>query len=317
MIQNLTVRHGLQSDEWMRFQKSLGKDVISGHGDGWQVNAVVEGSNSKMATGLKRLYAPYGPFATSKKAMDEALDFLKKTAKNKGAAYVRIEPTQYFSSEEMESLGCVKVPRDFQPGLTHVADLTKKEEDLISVMDYEMRRLNRQLDKRGFSFETFYDVDNLNDFLAMMQLTSKRANAVFREADYLKTLIKTLGPTKHAGVLYALNQGKRLSGVLYFDDQVGKTRYYMYAGSLDEARKVNGNAAALLHLFFDAKNIGLERFDFFGVSPVQDKNHRWAGFSKFKRDFGGVDIQFSGTWELPVNKARYKLMSSLRGLTKH
>lgn len=317
MIQNLTVRHGLQSDEWMLFQKSLGKNVISGHGDGWQVNAVVEGSNSKMATGLKRLYAPYGPFVTSKKAMGEALDFLKKTAKNKGAAYVRIEPTQYFSSEEMESFGCVKVPHDFQPGLTHVADLTKNEEDLISVMDYEMRRLNRQLDKRGFSFEAFYDVDNMNDFLAMMQLTSRRAQAVFREADYLKTLIKTLGPTKHAGVLYALNQGKRLSGVLYFDDLVGKTRYYMYAGSLDEARKVNGNAAALLHLFFDAKNIGMERFDFFGVSPAQDKNHRWAGFSKFKRDFGGVDVQFSGTWELPVNKARYKLMSSLRGLTKH
>jgi lipid II:glycine glycyltransferase (peptidoglycan interpeptide bridge formation enzyme) len=230
--------------------------------------------------------------------------------------YIRIEPTQYLSPEEMESFGCIKATNDFQPGLTNVADLTKSEDDLIAVMDYEMRRLNRQLDQRGFSFEVFYDVADMDDFLTMMQLTSSRAQAVFREADYLKTLIQTLGPTKHAGILYALNQGKRLSGVLFFDDHIGKTRYYMYAGSLDEARKVNGNAAALLHLFFDAKNIGLERFDFFGVSPIGDKNHRWAGFSKFKRDFGGVDMQFSGTWELPINKTRYKLMNRLRGLAK-
>lgn len=317
MIQNLTIRHGLQSDEWMLFQKSLGKRVVSGHGNGWSVSAVVEGSDSKLASNMKRLYAPYGPHVTSLESMKEAIAFLKETAKTEKASYIRIEPTQYFAPDELKALGCKKVPHDFQPSLTHVVDLTKPVDELISAMDYEMRRLNRQLDARGFSFEVSYDLTDISDFLDMMRLTSKRANAVFRESSYLKSLLETLGPSRNIGVAYAINSGKKVSGVLFFDDNAGKTRYYMYAGSSDEARKLNGNAAVLLHLFFKAKESGLERFDFFGVSPIQDKNHRWAGFSKFKRDFGGVDVQYSGTWEVPVNKAQYTLMSSARKLNRH
>lgn len=314
MIKNLSIRHALQSDEWMRFQESQGKKVVKGSGKDWQVSAVIEGSHSKIFGTMKRLYAPYGPHALSIEAMKEAITFLQKTARSEGVSYIRVEPTQLLTEEEMRNLGCIKNPHDFQPSLTNVLDLTKNSEDLVSNMDYEMRRLSRQLDKRGFTFEVTYDVSNTSDFLEMMNTTADRSSATLRGSEYLKKQIEVLGPTKTAGIAYALVGGRRLSGALFYDDLDNKTRYYMHAGSREEARKVGGNPAAVLYLIFNAKESGLERFDFYGVSPVEDKSHRWAGFSKFKRDFGGVDVQYAGTWEIPVKKLQYALFSKLRSI---
>lgn len=314
MIKNLSVRHALQSNEWMDFQTKLGKKTINGFGDGWSVNAVLEDGHSKLFGRMKRLYAPYGPHAESLSALREALKFLELAAKENGASYVRVEPTQYFTPKEMSSLGCKKSHKDYQPGLTNVVDLTKDSESLIASMDYEMRRLSRQLDKRGFTFEISYEVKDIEDLLSMMNTTSERTSAVFREADYLRTELDTLGPSKNVAVAYAINGGKRVSGVLFYDDFVNKTRYYFHAGSTDESRKLGGNPAAVLHLIFNAKESGQERFDLFGVSPSGATDHRWAGFSKFKRDFGGEDLQYSGTWELPVDKLKYTVMSLSRSI---
>ena len=315
MIKNLDVRHALQGDEWMKFQESLGKKIIRGSGEDWQVSAVLEGSTSRILGSVKRLYAPYGPHVTSEKGMKDAIAFLQTTAKTEGVSYVRIEPTQYFSHEEMIKFGCKKVPHDYQPALTSVVDLTQDIDSLIAAMDYEMRRLNRQLDQRGFTFSVSYDPKDIDDFLEMMQSTSGRSNAVLRDSDYLRKTLEVLGPSKTAGIAYAINGGQSISGVLFYDDFENKTRYYMHAGSTNAARKVGGNPAAVLYLLFNAKESGLERFDFFGVSPIEDKNHRWAGFSKFKRDFGGDDLTYSGTWELPVKTIQYAVMNLVRLLS--
>jgi len=315
MIKNFAVRHALQSDEWMKFQHSLGKKIIKGSGKDWQVSAVIEGSHSKMFGQLKRLYAPYGPHALSIEAMKEALAFLRETAQSEGLAYVRIEPTQLLTENEMRSLGCIKTPHDFQPSLTNVLDLSRNTDDLVSNMDYEMRRLSRQLDQRGFSFEITYDASDMSDFFEMMKTTADRSSAVLRDSDYLKKTVEVLGPTKTAGIAYASVAGRRVSGALFYDDLENKTRYYMHAGSNQEARKVGGNPATVLYLIFNAKESGLEKFDFYGVSPQEDKSHRWAGFSKFKRDFGGTDVQYSGTWEMPVKKLSYALFRKLRSIT--
>ena len=36
-------------------------------------------------------------------------------------------------------------------------------------------------------------------------------------------------------------------------------------------------------------------------------NHPWAGFTKFKRSFGGHDVTFAGAWDLPLQHSRYWL----------
>lgn len=317
MIQNLNFRHALQSNEWMKFQEAQGKKIITGNDDGWSVSAVLEDSSSRIKGATKRLYAPYGPHVTSLEALEESLNFLYGAAKSLGASYVRVEPTQCFTVDEWLSLGCKKAHRDSQPNMTHVVDLTKNTEELLLSMDASVRRLSRQTDQKGFTFLLSYKPEDMDEFLNMMKITSERAGAVFREASYLRSIVATLGPSKTAGVAYALHDGKPVSGVLFYDDLEGQTRYYLHAGSYDEARKVRGNPALGLYLLLGAKEQGFTRFDFYGVSPVDDTSHRWAGFSSFKRSFGGFDVTFSGTWELPVDKVKYHAMRLARSIKKH
>lgn len=317
MIHNMEERHALQGSEWMRFQESLGKKIINGSGNGWSVNAILESSASKLGGSSKRLYAPYGPHVTSLNSLKEALKFLFEAAKIEGASYVRIEPTQYFTAQEMTSLGCKKAHRDFQPGITHVVDLTKSTDDLLFAMDASVRRLSRQTEQKGFSFNLSYEASDMDEFLNMMKITSERAGAIFRESAYLRSIVEVLGNSKTAGVAYAVHEGKPVSGVLFYDDFEGSTRYYLHAGSYDEARKVRGNPALGLYLLLGAKELGLNRFDFYGVSPIEDTNHRWAGFSSFKRSFGGIDVKYTGTWELPVKRSSYNAMRLVRSLKKH
>lgn len=317
MIKNLDCRHALQSKEWMLFQEKQGKKVVTGSGENWSVSAVLEDSASKLGSSSKRLYAPYGPHATNLEELSKAVNFLIDSAKNLGASYVRIEPAQFFTPKEMKFLGCLKAHRDFQPAMTQIVDLTKSTDDLLIAMDASLRRLSRQTDQKGFEFKISYNPDDMGDFLSMMKTTSERAGAAFRESSYLRSIVAVLGQSKTAGVAYAYHEGKPVSGVLFYDDFEGQTRYYMHAGSFDEARQVRGNPALALHLLLNAKEAGLKRFDFYGVSPVEDTDHKWAGFSSFKRSFGGFDVNYTGTWEVPVKKVQYHVLRLARSIKKH
>lgn len=57
----------------------------------------------------------------------------------------------------------------------------------------------------------------------------------------------------------------------------------------------------------DAHEAGLREFDLYGVVPPEVRDHAWSGFSDFKRSFGGRQVDFSGTWELPVKPVSYAL----------
>jgi lipid II:glycine glycyltransferase (peptidoglycan interpeptide bridge formation enzyme) len=41
------------------------------------------------------------------------------------------------------------------------------------------------------------------------------------------------------------------------------------------------------------------------VAPEDQPNHKWAGFTAFKKSFGGREVTYPGTWDLPVKKVRY------------
>ena len=45
--------------------------------------------------------------------------------------------------------------------------------------------------------------------------------------------------------------------------------------------------------------------DLWGVAPADQPDHKWAGFTAFKKSFGGREVAYPGTWDLPVRKIRY------------
>ena len=59
------------------------------------------------------------------------------------------------------------------------------------------------------------------------------------------------------------------------------------------------------NMIADAQAKGLKHVDLWGVAPEDQPDHKWAGFTAFKKSFGGRGIAYPGTWDLPVRKVRY------------
>lgn len=309
-------RHMLQGAEWAQFQLVLDKQLIEKSGSGWSFRAVVEKGFGKVGGQFSRLYVQYGPFADSEKHLEEALIELEKSAKEHGVDYVRVEPIlSDLAAIDLSSMGYTKQARTFQPEHTNWVDIDKSSEEIIASFNATNRTAWRNAEKRGQSFEIVHSEKEITDFLRMMKLTAERTGSVFRDKNYLTTLVRTLGPTKDAGVVYVSFEGKRIASALYIDDREGSTRYYMYAGTEEEARKQGANGTLVSYLILSAHDLGLKRVDLFGVAPADaPDSHPWSGFSKFKRSYGGTDVTFNGTWEKPIKKQRYFIMKLARKL---
>ncbi|MEK7471647.1 MAG: peptidoglycan bridge formation glycyltransferase FemA/FemB family protein, partial [Patescibacteria group bacterium] len=297
--------HLLQSDDWMRFQELLGRQTFQASGSGWSYSAILEKSEPFLGKSSKRLYTPYGPIAGNAESLSQAIISLKKLAVTHKASYVRVEPYPYFDKQVLKKLSLHKNLRNSQPDLTWVLDLRPSEDELLMNMTSLNRRVWRRYKEFGLSFEEDSSAEGQKDFDKLMNTTANRTSSIFHDKDYIAKLLSVFG--KSAGIVFCLHTGKRLAGALFVDDLRTKTRYYMYACSVEQAKKHSCSSALLNFLIFNAKNSGIERFDFFGVSSSSETKHPWAGYSAFKRSFGGSDVRFSGTWELPVKELSHSV----------
>ena len=77
---------------------------------------------------------------------------------------------------------------------------------------------------------------------------------------------------------------------------------------------MNAPTALLAEIIFDAKRQGKQLFDFYGITDSTDPSHRWAGFTRFKKSFGGHQQFLSYTYDMPVKTLQYKSYQIARKL---
>ncbi|PID32397.1 hypothetical protein CR970_00885 [Candidatus Saccharibacteria bacterium] len=309
-----TTRHFLQSSQWGAFQQALGHQVLTDEGQGWSYLGIVEHGYGPARYLGNRLYCPYGPSYTDNEALAAALAAIRAQAKKHGCSYIRVEPLPLGERANETSLGLQRQSRSAQPALTSVLDLTKSFDELTSGFTKTNRYLWRRQADFGLTLTQHYGTAEAADFVDMMAETARQTGALLHEGAYYQTMLDVMQKSRSAGLYYASHDGQRIAGMLFADDHQAKTRYYFHAGSRPAARKLNAMAIMLMHAIHDAQTEGMTTFDFFGVSPADQPNHRWAGFSKFKRSFGGTDRAYPGTFEQPVRRPRYALLQALRKL---
>ena len=49
----------------------------------------------------------------------------------------------------------------------------------------------------------------------------------------------------------------------------------------------------------------MTRYNFWGVSPAENRNHRFYGISIFKRGFGGKDFEYLHAQDLVISYSKY------------
>ncbi|MBP1234698.1 lipid II:glycine glycyltransferase (peptidoglycan interpeptide bridge formation enzyme) [Arthrobacter sp. PvP102] len=293
----------LQTPQWADFQRSLGRTVHEQSGPGWSFLAVEE----KNPAG-KVLYAPYGPVAESLEAFDAALAALVALARTRGAAFVRIEPASAgFDTAESQSVlrsrGLRPAPVNQQPELSWIVDLDRDFKEVLAAMKPVNRNLYRNIHKKDVTFRASQDPDDIRVLLNFLHMTAKRSGFKPQSDEYLSQVARSLMPVGAATLFIAERHGGPIAAALAYDS--ADTRTYAHAALDDSHRKLSAGIPLLVTLMADAKEKGLKHVDLWGVAPEDQPNHKWAGFTAFKKSFGGREVTYPGTWDLPVKKVRY------------
>lgn len=293
----------LQSEAWARFQESLGKTVHRMSGPGFHYLAIVE----KNPAG-RFLYVPYGPVAENLSALDRALASLKELARRTKASFVRVEPVDSgISAAEAESVltarGLVRAPRNQQPELSWLIDLDREVKDILADMKPVNRNLYRNIHKKGVGFSVSQDPADIGILLTFLHQTAQRSGFKPQSDDYLTKVARSLMPQHAASLFIAELDGAPIAAALAYDS--ADTRTYAHAAIDDTHRKLSAGIPLLVNLILDAKEKGLKTVDLWGIAPEGQPEHKWAGFTAFKKSFGGRAVVYPGTWDLPVNTLVY------------
>jgi len=302
-------QHFLQSIAWEKFQQSLGRQTFRQAGNGWEFMAILE-----RGTGNSRLYCPYGPTAKNEESLHLAIDSLIELAKKYHVTFLRIEPTNPDFAEYLKSHHWKKVTyQQLQPEHTNVIDLTKSTDQLMSNMSASNRNLYRNYAKKGLKIHHSANPDDVKIFLQLIHKVAARTGMRPHNDNYFQRQSETLFPLGAASLFYVTYQNTPITATIVYDSP--SIRYYAHTGTDSNFVKQRGGNVLVAHMLFDAKERGLKLFDLYGVAPEDSPaNHPWAGFSKFKRSFGGSDVTFGGAWDLPMKPISYQLYRTYQSL---
>lgn len=291
----------LQSSDWQEFQQKLGRKTFTDSGKDWSYLAIEESGTLN-----KRIYTPYGPDCAGIDSFDEALASLKQTAKKQKASFIRVEPTSGISANQLQVRGFRPVTyQQLQPAHTQIIDLAPDSDQILAQMSQNSRNITRNFHKKGLTVRTSRQVEDISILTSLLAGVAARNQITTHSESYFKTQAEVLFPLKAATLYIAEFEDQPIAAALVFDSN--DTRIYAHAAANNEFRKLNAGTAIVGQLILDAKAAGLSQVDLYGITESDNPTHPWAGFTKFKKSFGGKSVTYPGAWDLPLQPFRYNL----------
>ncbi len=282
----------LQSAEWLDFQEKSGRKIyrLGLFDEQKNVQAACGVIQNLLPLGKKYFYIPRGPIGEPTALTDE----IKKIAQKEGAVFLKIEPPAELPLPNSFRAGSV------QPRQTLVLDLKKSGDELLSAMHEKTRYNIRLAEKKTLVLKNGV----IEDFWKLMEETTARDKFHAHPKKYYEKMLENVsGDGKNEmrvalKVVYFENHPTAAALVGYFGD----TATYLHGASSHEYR--NLMAPYFLHweIIKETKNLGYKFYDFWGIDEK-----KWPGVTRFKKGFGGFEINYPGTFDLPINKTWYTI----------
>ena len=300
----------LQSWSWGEFHKALNKAVIR---TGFYENNKLIGVMLSVVEPARRgryLTVPGGPIINweNKNLINSFLQQIKIIAKENRCVFVRVRPqlkSDEFPKNLFKNLGFIKAPMHLHAELTSQLDITKSEDELMAQMRKSTRYEVKKAIKENIKIITSTNEKDIKKFYDVQIETAKRQKFVPFSYKFLHEQFKVFAQNGNV-LLYRAGFGSRLLAqafIIFY----GKEAVYHYGASTDEGRKYPGAYLIQWEAIREAKKRGMTRYNFWGVAPENNTNHRFSGLSLFKRGFGGEDFQYLPAQDLIINKPRYFL----------
>ena len=297
-----------QAKDWEKLQKDLGEETFFEQNQSFSYLAILK--KTKFGN---YLYLPYGPILNTKNSYKKAHESLCKLAQEKSVIFIRIEPQSPENAREWLKMPNFLKSTDLNPAHTWVLDLSDNKETILKNFSQGTRTRYNQAPKKGLTVEVTKDTKKIKELVRLQHQVAKDKGINAFSEDYLKAELEQPFASLYL-VHYtdpADEKDKIIAASLFFD--YDGTRYYMQSASDYSFRKLPATVALLTTALFDAKEKGLKFFDFWGIAPDNaPKDHPWAGFTEFKKSFGGFPVEYCGTYDIVLNKGKYRLYNLAR-----
>jgi lipid II:glycine glycyltransferase (peptidoglycan interpeptide bridge formation enzyme) len=272
--------------------------------------------------GRRVVYVPHGPVvdgaaADGDSVLDALLAEIKRVGASERAMVVKLDPraTTDRSAEAWRAVltarGLVRARADLQARTTRVIDLRQGAESLFLSFHRDTRNLVRRAAREGVTTRALAQPDpaDLAAFRAMLLETGSRTGIRIRSGEAFERLAAEFGPAGSMRLVLADLAGEPIAGCLALTS--GRHGFYIYATARRDTtlRHANAAYASLWALCEELAASGKETLDLWGVAEPDDRtaDPTWAGFSLFKRAFGGEPLEHPGTFDLVISAPWYRL----------
>jgi len=292
----------LQTKEWANFKASYDFEILN--------LGKIFVHKRKLPFNQNFLYIPE---MSAKNISPQEVEDLAKLAKEQNSIFTRLELVDEFTDSGFKLLGSFGFQKSFeqvQPKWRQIIDLKPTRGEILSQMKQKGRYNVKLAERKGVKIESYAANDQkltkvLPAFHSLINDTVQREKITGRSLSYFENLLKNFETTDYLKIYVAYFESVPVAAALisFYDD----TASYLYGGSSRAHKEVM--APYLMHwqIIIDAKEKGMNNYDMLGRSIPEQENHKWAGVTKFKEQFGGRAVEILGSFDYINKPVAYKL----------
>lgn len=320
----------LQSDDWRKFQASVGRktyniispQTVSSKGERG-INFWANIIEHQLPLVGKYFYVPRGPvikisnfqFPNSNDQISKQLQSLINLAKKERAGWIRIEPA---TEEVLNGIRknvkykIIPSPHDMQPKEIFMIDISKSEEELLAGMKAKTRYNIKLAEKKGVKTwimdPGIGSQKYIDEFLRLTKVMGERNKIATHPESYYRKMLEVI-PSDILKLYLAEYDGKIICAnlVIFY----GGVCTYFHGASDDAYRNVMAPYLLQWKQIQDAKKAGCLKYDFGGINT-----RTGAGITRFKAGFSptAAAVKFPGCYDIILDKRKYLIYRSVQKL---
>lgn len=185
----------------------------------------------------------------------------------------------------------------------------RSDDDLLAGMNQLWRRNIKKAGRAGVAVSRG-TVEDLPEFHRIYRETAERDGFTPRPLSYFQIMFNALTAEADDRIrLYLAHHESDLVAATTWV-RVGEHAWYSYGASTTAKREVRGSNAIQWQMITDARDAGASVYDLRGITDTVDASDPHMGLIQFKVGTGGEAVEYLGEWDLPLNKALYKLFDA-------
>jgi lipid II:glycine glycyltransferase (peptidoglycan interpeptide bridge formation enzyme) len=185
-----------------------------------------------------------------------------------------------------------RAPVDLLTRETLYLDIAASEGEILAQMKPKGRYNIRLSERHGVTVRATESAAEIATFYHLLDEAGTRDDFYVESINHFSDLIGHLAPAGLARLLFAEYNGTALGTLLLIT--YGARATYLYGGTANTQREVMAGYATQWAAIRMARAAGCQVYDFYGFERTGDPRHQYAGFSRFKRAFGGTPVTFIG-----------------------